>query len=51
MGGFYSHSKSEVARDCKIMLILIYLSNREKSIGSHQAINDVKSDNDDSSRE
>ncbi len=48
MGRFYSYQKSVMAGNSKTKWILIYSSNREMSIGSHQAINIVRSDNDNS---
>ncbi len=51
MGGFYNHQKSRVVGDYETKWILIYSSSREKLIGCHQAIDEMRSDNDSSSSE
>ena len=47
MSDFYSYSKSWVAKYDETKWILIYLSSCQNWISNHQAINKVKSDNDD----
>lgn len=41
MGGFYSHKKSGVVGNSKTKKMLIYSLSYEKSIGGHQAIDEV----------